>query len=149
VDWPFNFELPTREGELKMVMDMNAMRISSIQNYLLVALIFEVLTFVAAAWGLYGTVGGILAVSSASVPPIGAYFALGGLVFGLVYLLLAVVLTIPVTMRTNRMRSAAYAGDFAALKKLSSTGWAVVALIFSLVIPGIMLLIADGSIRRP
>jgi putative membrane protein len=124
------------------------MRLSSIQTYLLVALIFEILTFVSAVWGLYGTIGGILAISSASVSPIGAYFALGSLVIGLGYLLLAIVLTIPVTIRTNKMRNACYTGDIAALKKLNSVGWAIVALIFSLVIPGIMLLVADGSIRR-
>jgi putative membrane protein len=128
--------------------DPKTVGLSSIQTYLLVALIFELLTFVSAAWGLYGIVGGILAISSASVPPVGAYFALGGLAFGLVYIVLAIVLTIPVTIRTNKMRNAAYSGDLPALKKLNSVGWAIVALIFSLVIPGIMLLIADGSIRR-
>jgi hypothetical protein len=44
------------------------------------------------------------------------------------------------------MRIAANKGDIKTLKELNSIGWAIVALIFSGIIPGIMLLVAAGPI---
>jgi len=47
----------------------------------------------------------------------------------------------------TRIYSAADRGDVTALKSLNSLGWAIVALIFSGVIPGVLLLIAYGRIE--
>jgi hypothetical protein len=46
------------------------------------------------------------------------------------------------------MRHAVDSGDIATLKALNSTGWAVVALIFCGIIPGVMLLVAHSSIEE-
>lgn len=46
------------------------------------------------------------------------------------------------------MRTAANLGQVTELKQLNSIGWAVVALLFSGIIPGIMLLIAHSPIER-
>jgi hypothetical protein len=44
------------------------------------------------------------------------------------------------------MRSAANNGDIAALKSYNSLGWAIVALIFTNIVSGVLLLIAHGDI---
>jgi nitrogen fixation/metabolism regulation signal transduction histidine kinase len=62
-------------------------------------------------------------------------------------LLVFLIINVLVVRRTWRMYSAANNGDIAALKSLNSLGWAIVALIFSGIIPGIMLLIAHGRIN--
>jgi hypothetical protein len=58
------------------MVDSNAARLSRIRTYLLVALIFEVLAIVGFGFGEKGTIGGLIAVSTSSVPPIGvgAYY---------------------------------------------------------------------------
>jgi hypothetical protein len=60
--------------------------------------------------------------------------------------LVALIINVLVVRRTWRMYSAANNGDIATLKSLNSLGWAIVALIFSGIIPGILLLIAHGRI---
>ena len=52
-----------------------------------------------------------------------------------------------VISRTWKMYSAVQNGDIATLKSLNSLGWAIVALIFSGIIPGVLLLIAHGRIE--
>jgi hypothetical protein len=46
------------------------------------------------------------------------------------------------------MYKAVNAGDIATLKATSNMLWAIIALIFAGVIPGIMLIIADGPIKQ-
>jgi len=53
-----------------------------------------------------------------------------------------------VFMRVSKMRKAANEGDIATLKATSNMMWAIIALIFSGVIPGIMLIISDGPIKQ-
>jgi hypothetical protein len=59
----------------------------------------------------------------------------------------AAVLTVAVAVRTWRMLNAANGGDIAALKSLSSPGWAVVAIFACWVVPGITLLKVNTAIR--
>ena len=60
----------------------------------------------------------------------------------------AAVLTACVAVRTWKMLDAAGRGDVAALTRLSSPGWAVIAVIASWVIPGRMLQQVNGAIRE-
>lgn len=65
-----------------------------------------------------------------------------------VWLLLGALVTIPVIARTWRLIGLANVDDVAALKRLNPGGWGVVALIFSGLIQGILLLGASGRIRK-
>ena len=58
----------------------------------------------------------------------------------------AAALTACVAVRTWKMLDAAGRGDVAALTRLSSPGWAVIAMIASWVIPGRMLQQVNGAI---
>jgi hypothetical protein len=58
----------------------------------------------------------------------------------------AAALTACVAVRTWKMLAAAGRGDVAALTRLSSPGWAVVAMIASWVVPGRMLQQVNGAI---
>ncbi|MEM4066249.1 MAG: SHOCT domain-containing protein [Candidatus Micrarchaeaceae archaeon] len=74
-------------------------------------------------------------------------FAFGS-IFGVLFILFA-FFWIPayiVTKRIANMRAVAQKNDVLKLKELNSTAWAIVALIFAGVIPGIMLLLAHGPI---
>ena len=59
----------------------------------------------------------------------------------------AAALTACVAVRAWMMLDAADRGDVAALTRLSSPGWAVIAMIASWVIPGRMLQQVNGAIR--
>ena len=56
--------------------------------------------------------------------------------------------SIIVFLRVYKMYKAANAGDIATLKETSNMMWAIIALIFAGVIPGIMLIISDGPIKQ-
>jgi hypothetical protein len=58
----------------------------------------------------------------------------------------AAALTAGVAVRTWKMLAAAGRGDLAALTRLSSPGWAVIAMIASWVVPGRMLQQVNGAI---
>jgi hypothetical protein len=60
----------------------------------------------------------------------------------------AAALTACVAVRTWKMLDAAGRGDVAALTRLNSPGWAVIAIIASWVIPGRMLQQVNGAIRE-
>lgn len=60
----------------------------------------------------------------------------------------AAVLTACVAVRTWKMLDAAGRGDIAALTRLISPGWAVIAMIASWVFPGRMLQKVNGAIRE-
>lgn len=68
-------------------------------------------------------------------------------VIGAIFIAIVVVDAI-VVMRIYKMYVAARDGDVYTLKSLNSIGWAIVALLFSGLIPGIMMLIAHGPIER-
>ncbi|WP_117354525.1 hypothetical protein [Acidilobus sp. 7A] len=72
-----------------------------------------------------------------------------GLTLGLTvaFMIISMIIDLPVIGRTSKMCSAAKEGDIAALKSLNSLGWAIVALIFSGVIPGVLLFIDYGRIE--
>ena len=104
--------------------DPNVSKLSSIKTYLLVAFIFN-----------------LLAVIGFAIVTAFLLIILIGIVF-----LVPLILSVLVLMRINQMRSAAERGDIAKLKELNSVGWAIIGLLFSGIITGIMLLIANGAI---
>ena len=115
-------------------------RLSSIKTYILIAFIFSLLfMFVwvgAALWTLF-----TLAVFTA----IGLGFFV--LIPALIYLVLFAISLITF-LRIWKMYKAVNAGDIATLKATSNVLWAIIALIFAGVIPGIMLIISDGPIQQ-
>jgi hypothetical protein len=129
-----------------MAPDTDASKLSSIKTELLVAWIFSILVVI--GWviaflfyfvyvfifiGLLGVFAGV--------------FAIFGLVYGIFFLILMIP-SFLVLQRTGRMKNAADRGDIGTLKSLNSVGWAVIGLIFTGVIPGVMLLIANGPINE-
>ncbi|MEM4115980.1 MAG: SHOCT domain-containing protein [Saccharolobus sp.] len=126
----------------------NNKNMSSINTELLVAYIFAILVVV--AWIIaflvffvyYFVVLGLLA-------GLGSYFAGFYIGMGLTYAIVFLILMIPsilVMRRIGRMRRAAKNKDVSRLKELNSIGWAIVALIFTGIIPGVLLLIAHEPI---
>ncbi|MGD6933884.1 MAG: hypothetical protein ACQCN5_06755 [Candidatus Bathyarchaeia archaeon] len=115
-------------------------KLSSIRTYILVAFIFAILFMivwvVAAIWTI---------VTFAIFAAIGFGFFV--LMPAFVYLVLF-AFSILVFLRIYKMYKAVNSGDIATLKATSNILWAIIALIFAGVIPGIMLIIADGPIKQ-
>ncbi len=126
--------------------------LGSIRTEILIAFIFEILALV--SWIIIIIVFGILSLFSAaewaSYLGWNSIYVTPILVAAIVYIVVFLILLIPtilVIIRTNKMRIAANNRDIKTLKELNSIGWAIVALIFSGIIPGIMLLVAAGPIN--
>jgi multisubunit Na+/H+ antiporter MnhB subunit len=113
---------------------MNAQKLSSVKTYLLVAFVFNILVVIALGFGALFSLVILL------IPFIGFFLGL--------ILILPFILSVLVLARVNSMRTAAERGDIAKLKELNSVGWAIIALVFAGIIPGIMLLIANGPINE-
>ncbi|QQG48103.1 MAG: zinc-ribbon domain-containing protein [archaeon] len=113
--------------------DPDSGRLSSIKTYLLVALIFNILSVVGLA------IASLIFLLFLIIPVLG---------FIAVIPIVLLVLSLSVLNRVNQMRGAAERGDIAALKALNSVGWAVIGLLFAGIITGIMLLLANGSINE-
>ena len=105
---------------------MSTDRLSTIKTYILIAFIFNIIA-------LLGWIGAAV-----------VFFVT--IIFAIPFLILFIV-AILVFLRVYRMYNAVNAGDIATLKANSDMLWAVIALIFAGVIPGIMLIIADGPIK--
>lgn len=115
-------------------------KLSSIKTYMLIAFIFSLLFMIvwvgAALWTIF-----VFAV--AATFGFGIFVILPAIVY---FVLFAVSLI--VFLRIWKMYKAANAGDIATLKATSNIMWAIIALIFAGVIPGIMLIISDGPIHQ-
>jgi hypothetical protein len=114
--------------------------LATVRTYILIAFIFAILFMI--VW-----VG--LAISTIAAFAFAAAVGLGIFVLlpAFIYLVLFAVSVI-VFMRIWKMYNAANAGDIATLKATNNILWSIIALIFAGVIPGIMLIIADGPIRQ-
>jgi putative membrane protein len=106
---------------------MSPDRLSTIKTYILIAFIFNIIA-------LIGWIGA-------------AIVFLFTIILAIPFLVLFVV-AILVFLRVYKMYNAVNAGDIATLKTNSDMLWAIIALIFAGVIPGIMLIIADGPIKQ-
>jgi hypothetical protein len=115
-------------------------RLATIRTYILIAFIFSILFMV--VW-IAGALWTIAVFASAAVYGAGVFFVLPA-IFYLIWFAFSVI----VFLRIWKMYKAVNAGDIATLKATNNLVWAVLALIFAGVIPGIMLIIADGPIRQ-
>ena len=132
--------------------DSNTTKISSIRTQLLVAWVFaiivnvgEIIAFVFFFIWMF-IIAGLFGLLS-----YGGSYAWVFLIPGLIYSIILLVFLIPsilVMRRAGKLYRAAKRNDIYALKSLDSVGWAVVALIFTGVITGIMLLLAHGPITE-
>jgi putative membrane protein len=127
--------------------ESDASRLSSVKTEILVAWIFALILLIVWIIAFIFYLGTFFVVASAPYNPyIGAMVAGYYLIIGIIFFILAIP-TILVFIHTNRMRNAANRGDLVQLKGLNSIGWAIVALIFSGVIPGVMLLVVHSPIE--
>jgi len=123
-------------------------QLTNVMGKLGTALAFEVLTIVVNIYLALTVTGVSFAVATKdNVSGVAAHFndpSNGGIA---ALLLLGVGVTVIVMSRTVRMLRAASRGDIAVLKRLNSDGWAIVALIFSGLVQGLLLLGASGAIK--
>ena len=122
-----------------------AAKLAPIKTYILIAFIFSIIVMI--AWLLAGISYIItFATFSAAFYVIG-FFAGIFLVYAVIFFVLMAVSVI-VFLRIWKMYKAVNAGDVATLKATSNMLWAILALIFAGVIPGIMLILSDGPIKQ-
>ena len=108
--------------------------LGDVKTYLTIALIFAAFaTAVVLAFALVYTAAAVHVSPLAGVA--GIFVALSLLDVYIIYYIV-------------KMYRAASSGDVAALKTRNSLGWAVLALLFAGVVPGIMLILAHGSVER-
>ena len=121
-------------------------KFASIKTYIMIAFIINIIAIVGFA---LGALWDIWLAATVTEYTFGYYagYTIGLAITGIVYLVLA-VFSIIVFMRVRRMYNAANAGDIKTLKQLNNMMWAILALIFAGVIPGIMLLISFGPINE-
>lgn len=135
---------------------MSDQQLDSVRTYLTVAFVFCIISLI--PWALFLATTSLIPIfdlifAHNSLGAFGAAFApaVGAIVAGGVVWLLFwgsfLTLDLLVLMRVNRMRRATESGDAKALQNLDSIGWAIAALIFSGIVPGVMLLVATGPIR--
>jgi putative membrane protein len=114
--------------------------LSTIKTYILIAFIFSILFMI--VW-IAGALWTIAVFATATYFGVGIFFVLPA-IFYLVWFAFSVI----VFLRIYKMYKAVNAGDIATLKAESNIIWAILALIFAGVIPGIMLIISDGPIKQ-
>jgi len=111
-------------------------------------LIFEIAVLLANLYGVFAMIGATYAMATldgfTGVNLYFGYLSDGSIVAALVAI---EVLTVVVAVRTWRMLQAANTGDIPALKKLSSAGWAVIAIFSSYIATGIALQRINEMIR--
>lgn len=118
-------------------------RLSSIRTYILIAWIFSLIALI--GFALAG-ISYFITFATFSALTFGFFTGIF-IVYGIVFLVFAAV-SFMVFMRIGKMRRAANTSDIATLKATSNMMWAIIALIFAGVIPGIMLIISDGPINQ-
>ena len=96
--------------------------------------LFVQLCFIAAGFAMTGAFAG---GSPTSTPP-----------FAKVYIVVSFLVTIVVIVRTRQMQAAAERKDLAALEGMHINRWALVALLFSAILPFIYLNVAAASMPR-
>jgi putative membrane protein len=121
-------------------------KLASIKTYMLIAFIFNIIGMI-----LFGLLGIWQIITWATWS--GYYYGVlagwstGFLIYGIV-LLVFFVFALLIFMRVRKMYNAVNSGDIATLKSLNNMMWAILALIFTGVITGIMLLISFGPINE-
>jgi putative membrane protein len=126
----------------------NPSQLASIKTYMLIAFIFNIIILV--SWALAG-ISEIWTyftwASYLNYFGVAVYASVSLLIAGIVFLVL-LVFSVIVFMRVRRMYNAVNSGDINTLKQYNNMTWAILALIFAGVIPGIMLFISFGPINE-
>ena len=123
-------------------------KLASIKTYMLIAFIFNIIGmigFVLAGIGeiiIYATYAPTI-IYGISYGAASAVWIVEGIVF-LVFFVFALL----IFMRVRKMYAAANRGDIQTLKQYNNMMWAILALIFTGVITGVMLLISFGPINE-
>jgi putative membrane protein len=121
--------------------------LGTIRTYILIAFIFSIIS--AIAWVIAGLFYiSLFAAAAATAGTIGVGFVAAAFLLPAIVFLVMMVFAILVFLRVWKMHKAVNAGDIATLKATSNIVWAIIALIFAGVIPGIMLILADGPIKQ-
>jgi putative membrane protein len=128
----------------------DASKLASLKTYMLIAFIFNILAMIGF---LLGGIWEIIAWATweSALGPWGYYvsgWATGLLITGIVLLVFGIMSLYIFFTRIRKMYVAANTGDVTTLKALNNMMWAILALIFAGVIPGIMLIISFGPINE-
>jgi hypothetical protein len=122
-------------------------RLSTVKTYITIAFVFSIIfVIVWVAWGLWDIV--LFATTASVFSYFGAGYVAGVFLIPGIVLLVFFAFGLIVFLRIWKMYKAVNAGDIATLKATSNIMWAIIALIFAGVIPGIMLIISDGPIKQ-
>jgi putative membrane protein len=123
-------------------------KLASIKTYMLIAFIFNIIALIGFALGALSEIWAYATYSSVyDYFGILQNYSMGFLITGIILLVFA-VFSIIVFMRVRRMYNAVNAGDIKTLKQYNNMMWAILALIFAGVLPGIMLIISFGPINE-
>jgi putative membrane protein len=114
--------------------------LATIKTYMLIAFIFSILFVI--VW-IGAALSTLATFALFSVVGLGFFMLLPAIIYMVLF-----AFSIIVFLRVYKMYKAANAGDIATLKETSNMMWAIIALIFAGVIPGIMLIISDGPIKQ-
>ena len=123
-------------------------KLASLKTYMLIAFIFNIIAIIGFA------IGGLLEIvswatwSGYDYYGIIAGYTTGWLISGIVLLVFGVLALWIFFTRIRPMYTAVNVGNIATLKSLNNMMWAILALIFAGVLPGIMLLISFGPINE-
>lgn len=125
-------------------------KLASIKTYMLIAFIFTIIAMIifliGGLWEIYAY--SVFASLYYSIYIYGAGYATGFLVSAIVMLVFAGFAFYLFFFKIRKMYNAAGTGDVNTLKSLNNMMWAILCLIFTRVIPGIMMLIAYGPINE-
>jgi len=143
------FILTQRINILSNPDDINE-RFSSVKTDLLIGWIFSAIFVV--VWAIFfaeyifnDLIGsGLISIVNGS--RLSSSYFTGYLIVG-IFFLIWIIPTIVITRRLGSMYRAISSGNIARLKEANTQSWAIVALVFAGVIPGIMLLVAYGPIN--
>ena len=115
-------------------------KLATLRTYILIAFIFSIIFVIVWIAGFLLTISAFVFAAAVGATA----FVVLPAIFYLVWFALGII----VFLRIWKMYKAVNAGDIATLKATSNIMWAIIALIFAGVIPGIMLILADGPIKQ-
>lgn len=125
-------------------------KLASLKTYMLIAFIFNIIAMISfllgGLWEIY-----VGATISSYLGPYGTYLAgwgAGPIIVGIIFVVFGVFSLFIFFTRVRKMYTAVNTGDVATLKALNNMMWAILALIFAGVLPGIMLIISFGPINE-
>jgi putative membrane protein len=131
-------------------MSTDSSKLASIRTYIMIAYIFNIIAMIGfllgGIWEIY--VGATFAGYYGAWGQYISGFGTGIIITGVVLLVFGALAAIIFFTRISKMYAASKTGDAATLKSLNNMMWAIIALIFAGVLPGIMLIVAFGPINE-